>query len=138
MEEKSPDWSRVLTGIVEKLRLGSVLDPIIAVLMAVLVAAVLAMFIAPGSWLALGFFILVCVVVGVVLVAFAYFALKDPDKLRSSEHEIRKLEIATGMGQKDRELPEAAIEMLPVSTSTDVPPIGPPASKSKKRGGGKG
>jgi energy-coupling factor transporter transmembrane protein EcfT len=95
MEKKTPNlWG----GIMEKLKLGSVLDTPLAAL--IVIATLFAILILKDStrWLLTAFFVIIVVVLILLFAVYVYWTFKDPDKLRPSEHEIRKFEIMHNMG----------------------------------------
>lgn len=55
----------------------------------------------PDSWLVTGLFVVVCVVVLLVCIAYIYFALNDPDALRSEYFSLRKMQL---LGDSERGL----------------------------------
>ena len=120
MEEKSLPPLSWVGGIVQKLKLGSVLDSLIAP--SIIFTALLVFSVLYGpEWLTIGAFVVVVLVIVVILGCFTYFSVKDPDKLRPSEHEIRKMEISAGLGNSEKLISEEKLEQLPAK-SADEPP----------------
>jgi len=52
--------------------------------------------------------------------SFSWFMFNKPEMLRTEEHEEKMLQIATGMGSKDKEVSELIIESEPAITATEV------------------
>ena len=108
-------------GIMERLKLGSVLDPIIAVLIVIATLfAVVAIFARDDlKWLVPALFIILVIAVIIFFAVYIVWTLKDPDKLRTSEHEIRKFEIAHNMGEKGNVIPAETLVTLPNTTTAE-------------------
>lgn len=104
----------------ERLKLGSILDSLIAVAVIAATALVLVFFRDPSSWLVIALFVVLVVVLAFILAGHTVWSAKDPDKLRPSEHEIRKYELSHGLGSSQNpELTETAVEELPAELNPE-------------------
>jgi hypothetical protein len=133
MDSKTP-WPNLWSGIMQRLRLGSVLDSPLAVIIVIGTVLAIAILINPPgyNWLIPAIFGLLAIILLIFFCVYIYWTFKDPDKLRSSEHEIRKLEISHSLGSSGHILPEVSIDSLPAELNTDANKLQAKHSKQEK------
>ena len=116
MDKKLPSlWG----GLMQRLKLGSVMDSLIAVL--IVFGTLFAVAIIKNiTWLMVSMLIILVVILVLFIVVYVAWSFKDPDKLRSSEHEIQKLQIMHGIGDNTKQFTETEAARLP---SVDNPEL---------------
>ena len=104
----SSDWSQLGRAIIRKVKLGNALDSPLVLTLTVAIIAITAFIFTQNLWL----LVIVGILVTFFVVAFFTLLVKDPSLLRSEEHEERMMQLSVGLGEKNKEVDEAKIDMM--------------------------
>ena len=104
----SSDWPQLGRAIIRKVKLGNALDSPLVLTLTVAIIAITAFIFTQNLWL----LVIVGILVTFFVVAFFTLLVKDPSLLRSEEHEERMMQLSVGLGEKNKEVDEAKIDMM--------------------------
>lgn len=107
-----PDWttgfSKLGQAVVNKVKLGSAVDAPLVMVVFVTFGSIVA-YVITREVILIYLAILAVVIFGV---GFVYFMIKDPNKLRTEEHEQTMYRISVGLGQSDKPTTEEKLDKL--------------------------
>lgn len=114
MNNWSSNFTQLGQAVISKVKLGTVLDGPLA-LAVVVVIICSSVFVMTKEIL---FAYLAFAPVILFATGFVYFMIKDPNKLRSEEHEQTMVRLSSGLGESTKkEISEERLEALPAMTN---------------------
>lgn len=109
-------WDGIVSmgaSFIKRTKRGTVMDPILYLACLVVIPS----FILFGTTTFWPILVIPLIPIFYFIRVYEYNMKYTPNNLRTEEHEEAMLKIASSMGQKNKELPEAKIDVLPSSTA---------------------